>query len=418
MFFLLPLLSSGSDNHTNRPTKAALRKERRELFQQKRGSDRESKANKNCSRQHKKRKFALWRSRRRQKRLARKAYRMGIFASLAYNNFRDDKKDNNVNTTTNSWEFSLIDDPPPIQYLLDESDDSSSTTQTISLGKRNRLHTFVAEAIARLQVSACQIHHKVAQIPLEVSNHKQQCKHKILKQHGKGKTYNLEWYFSDWHEKNKVKAWHDTDLIIATSGTAEIVLSFAGTASTADAVTNVQTLEPVKHSMLFTDTNSTNSIEGNIHRGFLNAYSRVSRGRIKQLNNGNYTKSNPSKSMDNLFTQCITQQRSRKLSKSTAVAVVPTKSTEKEKRKHEKKWKLYNFQVCYSRDYKLMNILRNVTTTALKSGQTVHVVGHRKVCVCILLSCVTCVQYEVLMIWVLRLNFVCLYLIVFANHMY
>ena len=100
LFFLLPLLSSGSDNHTNRPTKAALRKERREerlQLQQKKGSDRESKTNKNCSRQHYKRKFAIWRSSRgRQKRIARKAYRMGILASLAYHNFRDDTKDNDV----------------------------------------------------------------------------------------------------------------------------------------------------------------------------------------------------------------------------------------------------------------------------------------------------------------------------------
>ena len=142
-------------------------------------------------------------------------------------------------------------------------------------------------------------------------------------------------------------------------------------------MTNVQTLEPVKHSRLFTDANSTSSIEGNIHRGFLNAYSRVSRGRIKPLNNNEHNiKSNSLKSIDRLFNQCITQQRSRKQSKSTAVAVMPTNITEKEKRKHEKKLKQYNSQVCYSRDYKLMDILRNVTTTALKSGKTVHVVGH------------------------------------------
>ena len=368
LFFLLPLLSFGSDNHINRPATAALRKE-----QQKKVSD--------CSLPHNKRKFTIWRSQRKQKRIARKAYRMGILSSLAYHNF--DTKD----SETNSWEFSLIDDPHPVQYLLDKSDNRSSTTQTISSGKkRNRL---VARVIARLQVSTCQIQYRVAQIlqrvssdhkykpPNRKSSHKQQCKHKILKQHGKGKTYNVEWYFSDWHEKNKVKAWHDTDLIIATSGTAEIVLSFAGTASTADALTNVQTLEPVKHSRLFTDTNSTSSIEGNIHRGFLNAYSRVSRGRIKRLNNnGHYIKSNSLMGIESLFTQCITQHRSRKQSKSTSVAVIPLNTTEKEKRKHEKRLQQYITQDCYSRDYKLMDILRNVTTTALKSGQTVHVVGH------------------------------------------
>jgi len=389
LFFLFPLLSSGSDNHTNRPTKAALRKERRELLlqqQQKKESDRESKTNKNCSRQHNKRKFAIWRSsRRRQNHITRKAYRMGILASLAYHNF--DTKDNE----TNSWEFSLTDDPLPIQYLLEESDNRSFSTKTTGKKKeRSLVHTIVAGVIARLQVSKCQIHYKVAQMlqlgvsdlklyesPNRVLSYKKQCKHKILKQHGKGKRYTVEWYFSDWHEKNSVKAWHDTDLIIATSGKAEIVLSFAGTASAADAVTNVQTLEPVNHSRLFTDTNSTSSIKGNIHRGFLNAYSRVSRGRIKQLNkNGHNIKSNSLKTIDRLFTQCITQQNSRKQSKSTAVAVIPTNSTEKEKRKLEKKLKQYNSQVCYSREHKLMDILRNVTTTALKSGKTVHVVGH------------------------------------------
>ena len=229
-FFLLPFLSSGSDNRTNRPTKAALRKERRELLklQQKKGSDsdRESKTNKNCSRQHNKRKFAIWRSsRRKQKRIARKAYRMGILASLAYHNF--DTKGDDANTT---WGFSLIDDPLPIQYLSEESDSRSSTTTT-RRKKRSLVHAILAGTIARLHVETCQIRYKVAQIlqsvvsdsklyksPNRIS-YKKQCKHKILKQHGKGKKYIVEWYFSDWHEKNKVKAWHDTDLIIATSGT-------------------------------------------------------------------------------------------------------------------------------------------------------------------------------------------------------
>jgi len=87
----------------------------------------------------------------------------------------------------------------------------------------------------------------------------------------------------DWHEPTPLAGkWHDNNLLIATSGDDSLVLSFAGMASAAGAVTNIQTFEKVSHSRLF------NISSGSIHRGFLNAYSRVERGKVAHVCHSNH----------------------------------------------------------------------------------------------------------------------------------
>lgn len=54
-----------------------------------------------------------------------------------------------------------------------------------------------------------------------------------------------------------------------------LVVAFAGTASTVDAFTNVQTFEPADHSHFFDGGRKNQTVQGSLHRGFLNAYSRV-----------------------------------------------------------------------------------------------------------------------------------------------
>jgi len=52
--------------------------------------------------------------------------------------------------------------------------------------------------------------------------------------------------------------WHETDLLIATGKHSKmLILSFAGMASAADAVTNLQTFEPTNHSQIFRYTTQT-----------------------------------------------------------------------------------------------------------------------------------------------------------------
>jgi hypothetical protein len=66
--------------------------------------------------------------------------------------------------------------------------------------------------------------------------------------------YKFDYWFYDWYEPSGVKGvyFHDTDLLIATSGDDKaLVLAFEGTASATDAVTNHETFEPCNHSGFF-----------------------------------------------------------------------------------------------------------------------------------------------------------------------
>ena len=76
--------------------------------------------------------------------------------------------------------------------------------------------------------------------------------------------YSFDYFFYDWYEPTGVKGlrFHDTDVLISTTSSQEkagsfpdtLVVAFAGTASVADAVTNVQTFEPANHSKFFEPT--------------------------------------------------------------------------------------------------------------------------------------------------------------------
>ncbi|KAL9183372.1 hypothetical protein ACHAXT_005159 [Thalassiosira profunda] len=216
------------------------------------------------------------------------------------------------------------------------------------------------------------------------------CKQKFGQRRETEKRYTVEWLFNNWHEKdrNGIK-WHDSDLIIATSGSSEVVIAFAGTASTADALTNLQTLEPVSHSGLFEQprrkarSKNATLVEGGIHRGFLNAYARVVRGKIRKINDGNEASSS-TKSLDEHFRTCIGQQSQPKKS-SRAVATMPRDTNrikkpvkgalgKQTKRRGGKRRRRRH--VCKSNGNRLMDILRDVTTKSLQSGHTVHLVGH------------------------------------------
>ncbi len=118
--------------------------------------------------------------------------------------------------------------------------------------------------------------------------------------------YTLEYSFYNWHEPTNIKgvSFHDTDVLISTANNGNtLVIAFAGSASPADVVTNVQTFEPANHSLFFeprsnrpkdpqfwknnaknhSNDKNTTQTQGSLHRGFLNAYSRVERGNVMRI---------------------------------------------------------------------------------------------------------------------------------------
>lgn len=390
-----------------------------------------------------------------QRQLARKAYRMAILASLAYHDFRDepmhhDANNSHRNSTRNgkgnnsnrTWAFSLVDDPPPAQYLIGGrlADDGKKKLFSRSKRKiRNRTAQHLLSGVgARVQVSICRLqyefdfrlrqrrHRRASAMEhsktLAFNNSNQQrsngtkiidqCKHNVLTKHEGGKRYHIKYVLTDWHEEQAKIRWHDTDLIIATSGSSELVIAFAGTASPADTVTNIQTLEPISHSGLFNRvdvkeeevgarssrnanvTTQPSSLEGNIHRGYLNAYARVIRGKIRKLDNDDVSRSSSILTMtvDEYFNTCIMQQQRRRqqhTSEHSSTGLVTTtknrdiqhnvtkkKIVDKHSKRRSKTKQTDDTTTCHSTGYRLLDLLRNITTTALQSGHTVHVVGH------------------------------------------
>ena len=101
------------------------------------------------------------------------------------------------------------------------------------------------------------------------------------------KKYIFQYSLYNWYEPSVpgVK-FHDTDLLISNSeDQQELVIAFGGSASPADAVTNMQTFESVKHASFFGGSKyNQTELQGSIHRGIFNAYSRVVHGSILRLN--------------------------------------------------------------------------------------------------------------------------------------
>ncbi|KAL7547753.1 hypothetical protein ACHAWF_011028, partial [Thalassiosira exigua] len=365
------------------------------------------------------------RTRRRRRRLSRVAYRMAILSSLAYHDFRDgrgsiDDDDGGANSTRR-WEFALADDAPPARYLLESPEGSGGRARSpkrFLLGyddpdggeaaapsRRREKISFGRAWLgirARFRVSLCRARHSARGRLAKSHTHNatettEHCKRTVLRKHEAGKRYRVEWAFNNWHEESSAKIrWHDTDLIVATSGSSEVVLAFAGTASAADAVTNVQTLEPASHSGLFGEmagadpTNNETVVQGGIHRGFLNAYARVGRGKIRKVSaeggsGGPFTEG----SLDEYFRDCLVEQvRPKKAS--TAVATIPRQSGSAQTksgiqhlwrdalrdRRERRDAKRRRNRVCHSEGRRLMDILRDVTAASLLAGRTVHLTGH------------------------------------------
>ena len=207
------------------------------------------------------------------------------------------------------------------------------------------------------------------------------------------KRYTFQYWLYNWYEPTFVAGvhFHDTDLLISTSDTGqEIVISFGGTASPADAVTNLQTFEFANHSKFFgcgsgtnADTNSTSLIQGSILRGFLNAYSRVVRGYVLRINPNSTSSVEALSTLHNKFGHCRATRRKQRCrndqscNKNTKLSVdcnsydemdVTADNNIKEKRNKG--------GGCKVRDEKLVDILRSVCVHALENDRKVRLTGH------------------------------------------
>eukprot|EP00978_Attheya_sp_CCMP212_P028958 scaffold101295_cov58-Attheya_sp.AAC.4 len=228
----------------------------------------------------------------------------------------------------------------------------------------------------------------------------QSCWQTLRNKEEEGRVYNLDYWFHNWHEPTRVPKlqWHDTDLLLSTSGKDILVLSFAGTASAADLLTDVQTFEPASHSALFNGGGQNITMEGSLHRGFLNAYSRVERGRVARFCEDchNDQDSGLTEAIHRRYGHCHKgrirndkEQSQQDMDNTTATWNDPsvgsssnkvddedsntTNTDTRRKRKKEKKSKSIG---CRVHGEKLMVILREVVTEALLGGRQVHLTGH------------------------------------------
>jgi len=217
--------------------------------------------------------------------------------------------------------------------------------------------------------------------------------------------FTFQYWFFNWFEPGLAGTkFHDTDVLIATANDAStLVISFGGTASTADALTNLQTFEPANHSKFF--HNATNSsVQGSLHRGFLNAYSRVERGSVVRLcpNCSSPAIGELLSDLDRRFGHCTGERKKRQKERKKRRESKRKKDKQREdemandgdtkrivvdvnedlldedqaaqsKPNHVKDRRSGG---CFSKGERLVTILREVVISALESGKTVHITGH------------------------------------------
>lgn len=194
------------------------------------------------------------------------------------------------------------------------------------------------------------------------------------------KRYSFQYSLYNWKESGVAKVrFHDTDILLSTSNNGkELVIAFGGTASAGDLSTNLQTFESANHSSFFRG----DGIEGSLHRGFLNAYSRVDEGYILPLGNDVSHHSMPLfRDIHDLFTECeeksnSTTQRMSGLMLTTEIYEATTYSKVKRNHTSTNNYKEKRQRGCYLKRKKLSDILRQIVINALQQGLTVHVTGH------------------------------------------
>ena len=349
-----------------------------------------------------------WRRKRRT--MMRRSYRIAVLAKLAYWDFQLRGDDiHEQQKQHHHLSFSLSDDPaPPLQLL------PLANRGPVQSGKTDVMASHSINALmVRLRIWMCRARSKLAELVLTLANLEAvhygialknknetnaeslkvstnaRCQGSLLDRLNTGRRYQIEWALQNWHEPSRTKVrWHDTDLIVATSGKSELVLAFAGTASTKDHFTNVQTFVSVTQSGLFgegTHQVNNSTMAGSMHRGFLHAYSRVVSGTLLKLcddsplmgsvKNATVPRCEPTltESLHRRYETCMAIQKQDRRRKRNKKGKKEKKRRKKENSKDGRRRQRID---CQSHGVKLMDILRDTVTGALESGQTVHLGGH------------------------------------------
>jgi hypothetical protein len=397
----------------------------------------------------------LWYRRHRKPRLA---YRMAVMASLAYWEFHKWVLPGDINVTG----FRLQTDPPPEGRMTMHQVKVSTRTMHHRLQRNkclmwqglSKAKSSLVVVLRRANVGLT--HSRDGDMTSGTSNNNTMddllsastitstchleepsppsSAEKLRDRHG----LVFQYWMYNWYESGvgRVK-FHDTDLLIATSDDIEensgrkaykdnnalLVIAFGGTASAADAVTNIQTFEPANHSRFYHggdrgskhDKHKHNTtLQGSLHRGFLNAYSRVEQGSVVRLlcPNNNCTTTHPNRNakqhrlLDPLhqrFGHCKGESKKKKrkerekkvkhnediinpepesLSNTTLELDdenddLTTTTDERETSEHKPdNVKARRSGGCKARGEKLVTILRELVTSALLNGHTVHLTGH------------------------------------------
>lgn len=179
--------------------------------------------------------------------------------------------------------------------------------------------------------------------------------------------FELKYWFKDWREPTVIPGvrYHDTDLVVA-SRRDDIILIFSGSASPTDHATNIQTFEKANHAGLFPGN-------GSLHRGFLNAYSRVNHGLLYSFANDTRGKRNMWQELDLMDTCRIGRPVTRGRYEWIRVTRGSTNTTNgslnimvKQRRKGG----------CILKHIRLRRLLLFAVQDALLSRKRVHIAGH------------------------------------------
>jgi hypothetical protein len=217
--------------------------------------------------------------------------------------------------------------------------------------------------------------------------------------------YQLEFSMYNWYEPSTLGVnYHDTDLLVATSNNGNtLILAFAGTDSAPDTVTNLQTFESVQHLGGLFQSMMNSTLEGSVHRGFLNAYSRTERGSVLNLCDGQCVSMLPRSSiLTQRYSHCIAESGAKgksesmpdekdfdqydvleaeRQSKSKIVASSDSLEGTNEtaaipKHKAESIVRKRGRRGCKIKHQKLMTILRELVNGYLAVGKSVLLTGH------------------------------------------
>jgi len=313
------------------------------------------------------------------------AYRMAVLATLAYLPF--------------DHQGVVVGRPRKAQAGAREEEEA---TFGFRLMRRKRRLRFFRLQLCRVRRGTMEL---IRRFPFRRRHKSQQtaplpssCRDKINQRHPEHERHRLDfdYWFHDWVEPTAVPGvhYHDTDLLVSTSNNNKMLtLAFAGTSSAADHVTNLQTFEKASHSGLFRNavSDTSTAIEGSLHRGMLNAYSRVDRGSVLRVsaspqNSTEVVKKYTIRSLEERFGHCTPNSIYNGSTATMSADVSPmdtttTNASGVQKRSNNKGQRISSAKVgrngvCHSRGEKLMTILREIVSNALLRGRTVHIAGH------------------------------------------